>query len=69
VLIITALQFTLPVLVWIASVDTTFVLRLADDYTPKQFGFGLELSGASALYQLLNVLIAPLAAIRTAQLI
>ena len=68
VLIITALQFTLPVLVWIASVDSTFVLRLADDYSPKQFLFGFELSGTSSLYQLLNILIAPLTAIMTAQL-
>jgi len=68
VVIITALQFTLPVLVWIASVDSSFTLKLDDDYTPKEFGFTFVTSGRSSLYQLLNVLVAPLAAIMSAQL-
>jgi hypothetical protein len=68
VVIITALQFTLPVLVWIASVDSSLTLKLADDWSPKEFGFGFVTSGRSSLYQLLNVLVAPLAAIMSAQL-
>lgn len=68
VAIITALQFTLPVLVWIASVNSSFTLKLGDDYRPKEFSFGFQTSGRSSLYQLLNVLVAPLAAIMSAQL-
>ena len=47
VVIITALQFTLPVLVWFASVDSSFTLKLADDWSPKEFGFGFVTSGRS----------------------
>ena len=68
VVIITALQFTLPILVWIASVDSSFTLRFADDWSPKEFGFGFTTSGTKSLYQLLNILVAPLAAIMSAQL-
>jgi hypothetical protein len=68
VLIITLVQFTLPVLVWIASIDSHFVFRLADDYTPKELGFAFSISAGSFLYQLLNILITPLAAIMIAQL-
>jgi hypothetical protein len=68
VAIITALQFTLPVLVWIASVNSSLTLKLGDDYRPKEFSFGFQTSGRSSLYQLLNVLVAPLAAIMSAQL-
>jgi len=68
VAIITALQFTLPVLVWIASVNSSFTLKLGDDYRLKAFSFGFQTSGRSSLYQLLNVLVAPLAAIMSAQL-
>lgn len=68
VLIITALQFTLPALVWIASVDASFDLQFADDGSPKAFGFELNTSGTSSLYQLLNILVTPLTAIMTAQL-
>jgi len=68
VAIITALQFTLPVLVWIASVNSSFTLKLGDDYRLKAVSFGFQTSGRSSLYQLLNVLVAPLAAIMSAQL-
>jgi hypothetical protein len=68
VLIITVLQFTLPVLVWIASVDSTFILRLADDFSPKEFSFHFNMSGNSSLYQLLNIFVTPLTAIMTALL-
>ncbi|HKS39799.1 MAG TPA: hypothetical protein VJX74_04245, partial [Blastocatellia bacterium] len=67
-LIITILQFALPVLVWVASIDTSFTLKLADDYTPKEFSFYFSISGRSSLYQLLNILVTPLTAIMTALL-
>jgi hypothetical protein len=68
VLVITLLQFALPVLVWEASVDSTIVLKLAEDYTPKEFSFGFSLSGRSSLYQLLNIFVTPLTAIMTSLL-
>jgi serine/threonine protein kinase len=68
VLVITLLQFALPVLVWKASVDSTIVLKLAEDYTPKEFSFGFSLSGRSSLYQLLNIFVTPLTAIMTSLL-
>jgi serine/threonine protein kinase len=67
-LVITAIQFAVPVLVWTASVKSSFVFKLADDYSPKELGFSFVLSGNSSLYQLLNVAIAPLTAIMLAQL-
>ena len=48
-LIITILQFALPVLVWFASIDTSLTLKLADDYSPKEFGFSFSISGRSSL--------------------
>ena len=68
VIVITLLQFALPVLVWKASVDSTFVLKFAEDYSPKEFSFGFSLSGRSSLYQLLNVFVTPLTAIMTSLL-
>lgn len=68
VVIITALQFALPVLVWVLSVDSSFELKFDEHYNPTQFGFGFSTSGSSALYQLLNILVAPLTAIMSAQL-
>jgi serine/threonine protein kinase len=62
-LIITIVQFALPVLVWRAAVHTNFTLKLNDDFSPKQFGFDFSMSATSALYQLLNVFITPLTAI------
>lgn len=67
-LIITVLQFALPVLVWVASIDTSLTLKLADDYSPKEFSFYFSISGRSTLYQLLNIFVTPLTAIMTALL-
>ena len=63
VLIITLVQFTLPILVWRAAVMTGVTLKLADDYSPKEFSFNVTMSGRSVLYQLLNVFVTPLTAI------
>ena len=63
VLVITIVQFALPVLVWRAAVNANFTLQLNDDYSPKQVGFDFSMSGLSGLYQLLNVFITPLSAI------
>ena len=38
-LVITAIQFAVPVLVWTASVKSSFVFKLADGYSPKELGF------------------------------
>lgn len=62
-LVITVVQFALPVLVWRAAVTTDFTLRLNDDFSPKEFGFNFSMSGWSGLYQLLNVFVTPLTAI------
>ena len=63
VLIITLLQFALPLLVWRAAVTTSFTLEFGDHFTLKEFGFNFSMSGRSALYQLLNVFVTPLTAI------
>lgn len=63
VLVITLVQFALPVLVWKAAVHTDFTLQFHDDWSPKQVGFNFSMSGPSALYQLLNVFVTPLTAI------
>jgi serine/threonine protein kinase len=63
VLVITLVQFALPVLVWKAAVHTDFTLQFHDDWSPKQFGFNFSMSGPSALYQLLNVFVTPITAI------
>ena len=68
VLIITILQFTFPILVWVASVDSSLTLKLADDYSPKEFGFNFSISGNSAFYQLLDIFVTPLTAIMTSLL-
>ena len=62
-LVITIVEFALPILVWRAAVTTDLTLQLNDDFTPKQFGFNFSMSGWSALYHLLNVFITPLTAI------
>jgi len=62
-LVITLVQFALPILVWRAAVTTEFTLQLNDDFSPKQFGFNFSMSGWSSLYQLLNVFVTPLTAI------
>jgi serine/threonine protein kinase len=63
VLVITLVQFALPVLVWKAAVHTEFTLQFHDDWSPKQFGFSFSVSGPSALWQLLNVFVTPITAI------
>jgi lysylphosphatidylglycerol synthetase-like protein (DUF2156 family) len=63
VLVITIVQFALPVLVWRAALTTDFTLQLNYDWSPKQIGFNFSMSATSALYQLLNVFITPLTAI------
>lgn len=63
VLVITLVEFALPVLVWKAALTTDFTLQLNDDWSPKQFGFNFSMSATSALYQLLNVFVTPLTAI------
>lgn len=63
VLTITLLQFVLPVIVWRASITTSFTLKLGDDYSPKEFGFQFSSSNMSALFQLLNIFVTPLTAI------
>jgi serine/threonine protein kinase len=63
VLVITLVQFALPVLVWKAAVSTGFTLRFHDDWSPREVGFNFSMSGPSALYQLLNVFVTPLTAI------
>ncbi len=60
VLIITILQFALPVLVWFTAVDSHFVFRLDENWQPKELGFTIEASWSSAMYQLLDVFVAPL---------
>ena len=63
VLVITLVQFALPVLIWRAAVTSDFTLQFHDDYSPKQIGFNFSMSGPSTLYQLLNVFVTPLTAI------
>src|SRR5689334_10819543 len=63
VLVITLIQFALPILIGKASVATDLTLRLNDDWSPKQFGFNFSMSGGSVFFQLLNVFVTPLTAI------
>ena len=67
-LVITILQFTLPLLVWFSSANPSFTFKLAEDWSPKEFGFSFDFSTKSSLYQLLNILVTPLTAIMTAML-
>jgi serine/threonine protein kinase len=68
VLIIAVLQFALPIMVWIASVDFNVTLNLDEHWQPHEFGFGFATSGDVVLYQLINVVITPLTGIMTALL-
>jgi hypothetical protein len=68
VLVISALQFALPILVWIASFDLNVTFTLDEHWQPQQFGFGFATSGAVVPYQLINVVITPLTGIMTALL-
>ncbi len=62
VVIITALQFALPVLVWFSAVDMDFVFRLDENWQPQELSVAISGSWSSAMYQLLNVFVAPLTA-------
>ena len=67
-LVITLVQFVLPILVWKAAVTTELTLELHDDWNPKHFGFNFSMSAWSSLWQFLNVFITPLTAIMTSLL-
>ena len=66
--VIALLQFALPLLVWILSIDSHFVLRFDDNWQPLEAGFTFGMSAGSMLFQLLNIVVTPLTAIMTAQL-
>ena len=68
VLIITLLQFALPVLVWITAVDSSFTFKLDEHWQPKELGFSIGASWSSAMYQLLDVFVGPLTGTMTALL-
>jgi serine/threonine protein kinase len=68
VLIITVLQFALPVLVWVTAVDSRFTLRLDEHWQLKELGVSIGGSWSSAMYQLLAVFVGPLTATMTALL-
>jgi serine/threonine protein kinase len=68
VLVITVLQFALPILVWAASVHMSMTLRWDEHFRPKEYGYSLSTSGTAVLYQLLNVFVTPLTSIMTALL-
>jgi hypothetical protein len=63
VLVITLVQFALPILIGRAAVHTNITLKLNDDFSPKEFGFNFSMSGNSVFFQLLNVFVTPLTAI------
>ena len=62
VAIITALHFALPLVVWFSAVDMKFVFSLDDSWAPRELGFAISGSWSSAMYQLLDVFVAPLTA-------
>src|ERR1043166_3669748 len=68
VLVITLIQFALPILIGKASAATDLRIRLNDDWTPKQFGFNFSMSGGSVFFQLLTVFVTPLTAIMASML-
>src|SRR5689334_18458712 len=63
VLVITLVQFTLPIVIGKAAVTTDITLKLSDNFSPKQFGFNFSMSGDSVFAELLNVIVTPLTAI------
>jgi serine/threonine protein kinase len=62
-LVITLVQFALPLLVWRAAVTTHFVFRLDDNWSPKELSFNFSMSSGSVPYQFLNIFVTPLTAI------
>lgn len=63
VLVITMIQFALPIVIGKAAVTTDLTFQLNDDFSPKEFGFNFSMSAGSVFAQLLNVLVTPLTAI------
>ena len=63
VLVITVIQFALPIVIGKAAVSTDITFQLKDDWSPKQFGFSFSMSAGSIFAQLLNVLVTPLTTI------
>ena len=47
-------------LVWFAAVDSHFTFRLDENWQPEELGFSIGASWSSAMYQLLDVFVAPL---------
>ncbi len=66
--VITLLQSALPVAVWMAAVTMSFTFRTGTGWQPKELGFSFSVSGRSVLWQLLNVLVVPLAGVMTSLL-
>jgi len=66
--VITLLQLALPVAVWLAAVTMSFTFRMGHGLQLKELGFSFSVSGRSVLWQLLNVLVVPLAAVMTSLL-
>src|ERR1051325_682509 len=62
-LVITLVQFALPVLVWRAARSGEDTLQFHNDYSLKQIGFNFSMSGWSGLYHFLNIFVTPLTAI------
>lgn len=62
-LVITVVQFALPLLVWRAAITTHFVFRLDDNWSPKELSLNFSMSAGSMPYQLLNILVTPLTSI------
>ena len=56
--IITAPQFALPLLVWFSAVDMNVTFRLDENWQPQELGFAFSGSWSSALYQLLDLFVA-----------
>jgi serine/threonine protein kinase len=65
VVIITALHFTLPLAVWFSAVDMKFAFRMDENWELRELGLAVSGSWSSALYQLLDVFVAPLTATMT----
>ena len=62
VVIIAALQFALPLLVWFAAVDMDVVFKLDGNWQPQELSFAISGSWSSAMFQLLDRFVAPLTA-------
>jgi len=66
-LAVTVVQFGLPILVWNAAFEFDFSVEF-EAWRLAGFGFLVQTSAGLVPYQLLNVLVTPLAAIMTARL-